>query len=64
MGAQLDANPLKYLLEQNDNAVMGAFGLDKNGDIFFVQSPIAVDFDKSELRGIINAVKYYADYSR
>jgi hypothetical protein len=42
--------------------VMGAFGLDKDGDIVFGLSLLAADLDESELREAVSAVKYYADH--
>lgn len=61
MGAQLDESLLKYLLELNDETIFGAFGLDKEGDIFFEQNVLADNLDKSELREAVGAVRHYAD---
>jgi hypothetical protein len=61
MGAELTPELMKYLLQENNALVLGAFGLDDEGDIFFAHTLLANDLDKSELRATVNAVKVTAD---
>ena len=62
MGAELTAELMKYLLLENNKFVLGGFGIDDEGDIFFAHSLLANDLDKSELRATINTVKSCADH--
>jgi len=61
LGAELVPELMRYLLEQNNELMLGAFGIDSEGDVFFSHSILANDLDKSELRASINAVKFTAD---
>ncbi len=61
LGAELTPELLKYLLVQNGECMLGAFGVDSDDDVFFSHSILANDLDKPELRASINAVKLTAD---
>lgn len=61
LGAELTPELLKYLLVQNSDFMLGAFGVDTDDDIFFSHSILANDLDKPELRASINAVRFTAD---
>lgn len=62
MGAELTPELMKYLLLQNNEVVLGSFGIDNESDIFFAHTILANDLDKSELRATVNAVKSTADH--
>jgi len=61
MGAELTPELMKYLLLENNQFVLGGFGIDDEDDIFFAHSLLANDLDKAELRATISAVKGTAD---
>jgi hypothetical protein len=61
IGAELAPDLMKYLLQKNDDALFGGFGIDSEGDIFFKHTILATDLDKSELRSTIGAVRFSAD---
>lgn len=60
-GAEMTADLMQYLLQQNDNMRFGAFGIDEENDIFFKHSIAGTTADKSELKAAIMAVAYTAD---
>lgn len=62
MGAELTPELMKFLLLQNNQFMLGGFGIDDEGDIFLSHSLLANDLDKAELRASINAVKATADH--
>ena len=61
MGAELTPELMNYLLLENNQFVLGSFGIDDEDDIFFAHSLLANDLDKAELRATLNAVKATAD---
>jgi hypothetical protein len=60
-GADLAPDLLRYLLEKNASMRFGAFGLDRDGDIFFEHSIVGSTCDKEELKASIMAVTHTAD---
>lgn len=60
-GPELTPELMKYLLQQNNETVLGGFGIDGDEDVFFTHTLLANDLDKSELRAAISAVLSIAD---
>jgi hypothetical protein len=60
-GAEMNAESLRYLLQKNDEVVLGAFGVDADGDIFFSHKLLANDLGSPELRTSVAAVMSAAD---
>lgn len=60
-GADLTADLLQYLLEQNRLMRFGAFGIDDDGDISFHYSLFGPALDKDELRAAVLAVATTVD---
>lgn len=52
---------MDFLLHENDTMRFGAFGLDKDNDVFFEHAILGSTCDKEELRSSILAVMYTAD---
>jgi hypothetical protein len=52
---------LHFLLRQNDRMRYGAFGLDKDNDVFFEHSVLGSTLDKEELMASVMAVLNTAD---
>jgi hypothetical protein len=61
LGAEITSELLHFLLRQNDDFRFGAFGLDKDNDIFFEHSIVGSTMDKEELRASVMAVVTTAD---
>jgi hypothetical protein len=61
LGAEMAPELLHYLLRQNDDFRFGAFGLDKDNDIFFEHSIVGSTLDKAELKASVLAVVGTAD---
>jgi hypothetical protein len=59
--AELAPELYEFLVRQNDNMRFGAFGVDKDGDIFFQHSIVGSTCDKGELRASVRAVCSTAD---
>jgi hypothetical protein len=60
-GAELTAELMRYLLQKNDEMVLGAFGVDGDGDVFFSHTLLADDLGTPELRTSVAAVMSAAD---
>jgi hypothetical protein len=60
-GADLVPDLLHFLLRENDTKRFGAFGLDRDGDIFFEHSIVGSTCDKEELKASTLAVSHTAD---
>jgi hypothetical protein len=60
-GAELTADLMQFLLQENNTMRFGAFGMDQENDIFFKHSIAGLTADKSELRAAIMAVANTAD---
>ncbi len=58
---ELTAELMRYLLEQNDTMRFGAFGVDKDGDIFFEHAIVGSSCDRNELKASAMAVALTAD---
>ena len=52
---------LSFLLRENDSKRFGAFGIDKDGDIFFEHSIVGSTCDKAELKASVMAVVWTSD---
>jgi len=61
MGADMTPELMHYLLRQNDDFRFGAFGLDKENDIFFEHTIVGSTLDKEELKASVLAVVGTAD---
>jgi hypothetical protein len=61
MGAEITHDLMMFLLRQNDDFRFGAFGLDKDSDIFFEYSIVGSTMDKEELKAAVMAVVGTAD---
>lgn len=61
IGAEVTPELMRFLLTENNQMRFGAFGLDKDGDIFFEHSIVGSTVDKEELKASILAVGYTAD---
>jgi hypothetical protein len=59
--AELTADLMRFLLEQNSNMIFGAFGIDSKGDILFEHSIVGSTCDKKELESSVNAVLEVSD---
>ncbi|AFY82259.1 MULTISPECIES: T3SS (YopN, CesT) and YbjN peptide-binding chaperone 1 [Oscillatoriales] len=59
--AELTADLMRFLLEQNSNMIFGAFGIDGKGDILFEHSIVGSTCDKKELESSVNAVLEVSD---
>jgi hypothetical protein len=53
---------LLYLLQENDHMRFGAFGVDKDGDIFFEHTIVGGWVDEEELKSSVIGVSLTADY--
>lgn len=60
-GAELTRELLHYLLLENFDFRFGAFGIDKDGDIFFGHNIVGSTLDENELRASVLAVVSTAD---
>ncbi len=60
-GAELVPDLLFFLLRQNSDMRFGAFGLDKEGNIFFEYSIVGSTVDKEEIKTATLAVLTIAD---
>ena len=61
LGAEVTPDLMHFLLRQNDDFRFGAFGLDKDNDIFFEHSIVGSTMDKEELKASVLAVLFTAD---
>ncbi|HNS52824.1 MAG TPA: YbjN domain-containing protein [Anaerolineae bacterium] len=59
--ADLVPELLLFLLKENDSKRFGAFGVDRDGDIFFEHSIVGSTCDKAELKASVMAVVWTAD---
>lgn len=57
----LTSDLLHFLLQENDNMRFGAFGIDKDNDIFFEHTIVGSTCDKEELKSSIIAVGITSD---
>jgi hypothetical protein len=60
-GAELTADLMKYLLQENDRVRFGAFSIDNEGDIIFSHTIVGSTCDKEELRTSVMFVAKLAD---
>ena len=60
-GVELTPDLMHYLLQSNDTMRFGAFGVDKDGDIFFEHAIVGSSCDKNELKASVLAVVSTAD---
>lgn len=60
-GAELSAELMHYLLNENEGMHFGAFGVDLDGDILFEHSIVGSTCDKKELEASVAAVLKTAD---
>jgi len=60
-GAELTLELSRYLLEENSNVRVGAFGIDRDGDIFFQYAIVGVTADKEEVKTAMLLVLQTAD---
>jgi hypothetical protein len=60
-GAEITSDLQQYLLRQNDSMRFGAFGLDKDNDIFFEHTIVGSSVDKQELKASVLGVLSTAD---
>lgn len=60
-GAEIKPDLMHFLLRKNDDFRFGAFGLDKDNDIFFEHSIVGSTCDKLELKACVMAVLTTAD---
>jgi len=60
-GAELNQEMMQFLLHANDQMRFGAFGLDKDNDIFYEHTIVASTADLEELKASVMAVVYTAD---
>lgn len=60
-GVELAQDLLLFLLQENDKMRFGAFGIDKDNDIFFEHTVVASTCDLEELKSSILAVVYTSD---
>jgi hypothetical protein len=60
-GAELTPDLMHYLLRENDDMRFGAFGVDKDNDIFFEHTIVGSTCDKNELKASVIAVVRTAD---
>jgi len=60
-GAELTQELLLFLLQENDKMRFGAFGVDKDLDIFFEHTIVGSTCDLDELKASVLAVVYTAD---
>lgn len=60
-GAEIKPELMHFLLRKNDDFRFGAFGLDKDNDIFFEHSIVGSTCDKPELKSCVMAVLSTAD---
>jgi hypothetical protein len=62
-GIEIVPELMYYLLRENDRMRFGAFGIDKDNDIFFEHTIVASTCDLEELKSSVLAVVYTADQS-
>lgn len=60
-GAEPTQDLMQYLLHENDRMRFGAFGLDKDNDIFFEYAIVGATVDREELKAAAVAVALTAD---
>ena len=60
-GSDLNADCMKYLLNQNHDMIFGAFSVDVEGDIAFSNTIVGETCDKDELKHLVMAVAVTAD---
>jgi hypothetical protein len=60
-GAEPTQDLMQYLLHENDSMRFGAFGLDKDNDIFFEYAIVGSTVDREELKAATVAVALTAD---
>lgn len=60
-GANLHPDLLRFLLNQNDELVFGAFSINPEGDIRFQHTIVGSTCDREELEASINAVLEVSD---
>ena len=61
-GAKLDYELLHFLLRENHNAHLGAFGVDLQGDIFFQHAILGSTCDPPELKASVLSVATLSDH--
>lgn len=61
IGSRIDADLMRFLLEQNAGLVFGAFGLDPQGVVGFSHTILATSMDPQELSASVNTVLGMAD---
>lgn len=60
-GAEITPDLMMFLLRSNDDMRFGAFGLDRDNDIFFEHTIVGSTCDKEELKASVFAVVMTAD---
>ncbi len=60
-GAEPTSELMHFLLRENDSMRFGAFGLDRDNDIFFEHTIVGSTVDKEELKASVMAVVITAD---
>lgn len=60
-GVEMTQDLMAYLLHENDRMRFGAFGVDKDDDIFFCHTIVGSTCDKEELKASVMAVVMTAD---
>lgn len=60
-GAEVTADLMRFLLQENDKLRFGGFGIDEDGDIFFQHAIVGSTADPEELRASLLAVVITAD---
>lgn len=61
MGTEMTSDLMHYLLRENDKFRFGAFGVDKDDDIFFEHTIVGSTCDKEELKASALAVSSTSD---
>ncbi|MDX2255013.1 MAG: YbjN domain-containing protein [Pseudanabaenaceae cyanobacterium bins.39] len=61
VGANLQPDLMRYLLEENAKMVFGAFGISSDNEILFEHSIVGSTCDKKELEASVKAVMQIAD---
>ena len=60
-GVELSADLMHFLLQENDKMRFGAFGVDRENDIFFEHTIVGASADIEELKASVMAVILTAD---
>ncbi|MCJ7625253.1 MAG: YbjN domain-containing protein [Anaerolineaceae bacterium] len=60
-GVEVTSGLMEFLLKENDTMRFGAFGLDKDSDVFFQHTIVGSTCDADELKNSVLAVGYTAD---